>query len=272
MPSRVVCALPGASLSVCLAAALLAGPAQAASTVALYDFDNTLAPLAGFGPGSAAPLAAVDPLGLSGFVADTVNGVARTVYRFNGAASPAASQGGLQFLSADLMNPDGYSVEMYFSFEAVSGWRRIIDTKDRSEDTGFYVLSGGLQLYPSNVGAGDFTANTYHHVVLTFNGSEAVAYLNGSAESTQTTDYYSLPASDVISLFLDNTAGPAQNEYSAGKIAWARFYDGALSGDEVEAAYQEAISFTPVIPEPGTWALMALGLATIAAARARRSA
>lgn len=246
--------------------------AQAASTVALYEFDGNLDAVSGVGSG-AAPLVSVDPLSLGAFVSDTVNGVSRTVYRFEGAAVPSTNQGGLQFVNADLMNANSYSIEAYFSFDEVSGWRRIIDTRDRSEDTGFYVLNGGLQLYPSSVGLGSFAANVYNHVILTFDGATAVAYLNGVAQSTQTTDYYSLPASNVISLFLDNTVSVAPNEYSAGKIAWARFYDGALNASEALAAYQAAVDFVvpSPIPEPSTYALaIAGGAAMLLAARRKR--
>jgi MYXO-CTERM domain-containing protein len=240
------------------------GSAQAAAVVATYDFNNTLAPVTG----TADALVEVDPTNSSGFITDTVNGTTRTVWRFDGNAAPAASQGGLQFTSGDLLTSNSYSVELYFRFDQVSGWRRILDTADRSSDVGFYVLSGGLQLYPSNVGVGTFMANTYYHVLLTYSGTQAVAYLNGSAQSTQNTSYYDLPASDVISLFLDNTQSVAQNEYSAGAIAWARFYDGVLSANEAAAAYRSAIAFDPGTPNPtpipGTAALALLGLAVAA--------
>ena len=127
--------------------------AHAATTAALYEFNGNFNPVAGSG---ASALVSVDPLQQGAFVSDVVNGVDRTVFRFAGSAFPWTSQGGLQFVNADLMNPNSYSIEAYSSFDAVSGWRRIIDTRDRTEDTGFYVLNGGLQLYPSNVGAGTF--------------------------------------------------------------------------------------------------------------------
>jgi len=245
--------------------------AQAASTVALYEFNGNFDPVSGLGTGASA-LVNVDPLGQGAFISDTVNCVSRTVFRFDGAASPSTDQGGLQFVNANLMNPNSYSIEAYFSFDEVTGWRRIIDTRDRTEDTGFYVLNGGLQLYPSNVGQGAFAADVYNHVILSFDGSTAVAYLDGVAQSTQSTDYYSLPASNVISLFLDNTISVAPHEYSAGKIAWARFYDGALDADEALAAYQAAIDFEvpPPIPEPSTYALMLAGGAAVLLAVRRR--
>lgn len=248
--------------------------AHAASTVALYEFNGDFTAAAGVGTG-ASPLVSVDPLGRGAFISDTVNGVSRTVFRFNGVAAPSNSQGGLQFLNGDLMNPNSYSIEAYFSLDEVTGWRRLVDTRDRTEDLGFYVLDGGLQLYPSEVGLGTFAANVYNHVILTFDGSKAVAYLDGVAQSTQTTNYYALPATNVISLFLDNNVDIAPNEYAAGKIAWARFYDGALDAGEAMAAYQAAVNFEvpPPIPEPSTYALLlAGGAAVLLAARRRRHA
>lgn len=242
------------------------GVGISATVTALYDFNNTLNPVSSVSSPSATALREVDPGSVSGFQSDTVNGQNRTVFRFDGSATPALAQGGLQFLNANLMNANNYSVELYFSFDAVSSWRRILDTRDRTLDTGFYVLNGGLQLYPSNTGVGTFNSNTYYHVLLTFGSNTAVAYLNGSAQSTQATDYYSLPPSNVISLFLDNTASAAQNEYSSGKIAWARFWDGALTADEAAAAYRSAVAFDPGtppitnVPEPSTLILAAAGL------------
>lgn len=255
---------------------------QAALVMAAYDFNNSLAAVAGVGPGANA-LVAVDPMSSSGFVADSVNGVSRTVWRFAGSASPATNQGGLQFTSANLMTPTSYTVELYFRFDEVSSWRRILDTADRSSDVGFYVLNGGLQLYPSNVGVGTFNANTYYHVLLSYSGTQANAYLNGALQSSQTTSYYDLPASNIISLFLDNTQSVAQNEYSPGAIAWARFYDGMMTDAEARAAYNSALVFNPApgasapvpgsspIPEPGALALTALALGLAAAASRRRA-
>lgn len=266
------CVLPRSVAGVLLSLAL-AGSAHSAAVVATYDFANTLAPVSG----TADPLTVVDPTGRSGFMTDTVNSVSRTVWRFDGNASPATSQGGLQFTSGDLLTGDSYSVEMYFRFDAVSGWRRILDTRDRTSDVGFYVLNGGLQLYPSSVGVGEFLADTYHHVLMTYSGTQAVAYLNGVAQSTQTTGYYDLPASDVISLFLDNTVDIAQNEYSGGAIAWARFYDGVLTATEAADAYRKAIAFDPTspvdpnpVPTPGTMALVLVGAMLAARSRTRR--
>ena len=57
--------------------------------VAQYEFNNTLASSAVGAPA----LIATDPLGLSGFVVDTVFGNSKPVWTFGGAASPAANRG-----------------------------------------------------------------------------------------------------------------------------------------------------------------------------------
>src|SRR4051812_39658528 len=44
-------------------------------------------------------------------------------------------------LSGGLATPGTYSIEMVFHFDNVSGFRKILDFKDRTSDTGLYNLS-----------------------------------------------------------------------------------------------------------------------------------
>src|SRR5438045_2035361 len=98
-----------------LAAAITAwaGGAHAAATlVASYLFNNTLASSVGGAPN----LVLTDPTGTSAFVSDTVFGNTRTVLHVGGLASPVTSQGGLTFNSTGLLAPDNYSVALSFKF------------------------------------------------------------------------------------------------------------------------------------------------------------
>jgi hypothetical protein len=91
------------------------------------------------------------------------------------------------------------------------------------------------------------------------NTREVKAYLDGVLELQSDTDQLNLDNANnpghLLNFFLDNLAGPAQQEYADGRIAALTIYDGILVAN---------------VPEPTTWALMFAGLAGISAIAARR--
>ena len=241
--------------------------AQASTLVASYSFDNTLA---ADQPGVPS-LASVDPLGLNGFENATVNGSMQPVFHWQGNAVPATEQAGLTLNTTGLVQYENYSVELTFEFlqpaQAGGGWRRIIDTQNRQSDNGFYVDPGNhLQVYPVVTGSTLFTTPGFHDVVLSnfVNGSqrEVKAYLDGVLELQSDTDQLNLDNANnpghTLSLFLDNVAGPAENEFADGRIASLRLYDGIIVPTNT--------------PEPEAYTLVLVGLCAVAliARRANR--
>ena len=119
-------------------------------------------------------------------------------------------------------------------------------------------------MYPVANGTTVFTTPGVHRVVLSNfvqNGQREVkACLDGTLELTSDTDQLNLDnvnnPGHLLHFFLDNLAGPAQQEYADGRIAFLRLYDGII-----------------VVPEPETCVLMLLGLALTAGVvgRHRRS-
>ena len=98
------------------AACLLLHPGMALATTFTYDLNNSLAETGG-GP-SLTSLGGT--LGPTGYTFGANQGLSLT--NVIGAGTP-------------------YSIELRFSFDATSGFRRILDFKDRTSDTGLYNLN-----------------------------------------------------------------------------------------------------------------------------------
>ena len=230
--------------------------ADVATPVATYRFNNTFAA----DQDGVSALTSVDPLGASRFESDVVFGNLRQVWAFAGDADPAVNQAGLTLDTTGLIAPTVYSVELVLLFTEGNGqWRRIIDAHDRRSDTGFYVEpDGNLQVYPDLTGStGAWTTNIYHHVVLANDGATASGYLDGAAQFSGPTGLMNLDNPDnpslLMNFFLDNSiAGGAPNEFSDGRVALIRLWDGVLTANEVQL-----LAANPFIPEPTALALSA---------------
>lgn len=255
--------------------ATLSVPISAATLVASYDFQDTLAANEAGLPA----LQSIDPLGLNGFGTATVNGQSRKVWSWNGEdGSDPSKHGGLSLDATGLVNYGSYSVALTFSFVEAGPlggtWRRIMDTQNRRSDSGFYVSPGNrIEAVEIPAESGAATTNSFtpgfHDVVISVSDDggnrEIKGWLDGKLEFTAAYGGFRLDnpnnPDNVLFFFVDNLVDQAQLEFSAGSIASLRLYDGV---------------FAPApIPEPGQWALLLAGAAVLGAryrVRAARSA
>jgi Concanavalin A-like lectin/glucanases superfamily len=248
-------------------ALILVGVGQAkAGFEATYTFNGNLNAQQGGAPS----LTATDPLGTNGFVTDTVFGHQRTVYAFNGNATPVTDQAGLTFNnSGNLLTPNSYSVEMVFEFtQRNNAWRRILDVENRQSDSGFYVdPSNNLDVFPVAGSTGLFTENAYHDVALTVSGTTVKAYLDGQLQFAATTNVMDINnpnnPGNLVNFFLDNTVAGGQGEFSSGRVGLIRLDDGALSDAQVAANAANPFGSSSVAPEPASLTLLGFGAVTL---------
>lgn len=197
----------------------------AASLVADYRFNNSRASSVGSAP------ALVD-LGANSFASETVDATTCNVLTF-------AQGSGLALATNGLIAADTYSLVILFRFETTSGYRKIVDFKNGTEDYGLYNLSQYLRFYTDASGVNQvFQDNAYAQVVLTRDGAtkQVTGYVDGAQEIqfTDTNDRALIDANNTLRFFIDDTI-TGGGEASAGAVARLRVYDDVLTPGEVSA-------------------------------------
>ena len=164
-----------------------------------------------------------------------------------------------------------YTIDLLFQVDSItSGWNKVIDYKARSSDAGMYTYNGSWD-YCCGSGSsrffGSLQAATPVRLTLTRTAAGAVSiYVNG-ALSTAIADDNGIGdfAGNSINFFLDDST--TSNESHPGRVDFIRTFDGALSAEDVAALGNTASA----VPEPGSAALMLLGLAGVASRIRRRA-
>lgn len=199
-------------------------PVVTVAVTADYRFRNSLASSVGTAP----DLVEIKH-GSSGFADKAVLGHTRTVLRF------AGGSGLLLAPAAGVIDNRQYSIELLFRLHHLEGWRKIIDFKRASDDSGLYSLDGCLNLYPMALASRmTIEEDSYVQVVLTRDASaRVVGYVNGVRQfSFRDVDELAvIDANDTLRFFSDDLVTDA--EYSGGAVSRIRLYDGPLTENEV---------------------------------------
>ncbi len=197
-------------------------------SVLRYNFNGTLQETNGAGP-------ALTVLGTPGtFVLDTLNeisGKTKTVYRFE-------QNSGFQFDNAAAGNFLGssYTLEIYFEFDYLNSWKRVVDWKNRKTDNGAYVYNGKLNFYNFvTSGAAPVVAGEYTYYVVTRDGATGTLkiYTDGGVqvEFNDVTGEGIPDADHVLNFFYDDLVVP--NEASPGAAAMVNLYNYVLDSTTV---------------------------------------
>jgi hypothetical protein len=241
---------------------------------------------------AAAPLAAQAPAvapthayRINGSLADELGGP--SLAALGGAVGPAGyTFGTAQGLTlANALAPSVYSLEMAFRLDAVTGYRKVLDFKNRTQDFGFYVQNGAATFAgQSTSGTSPFRANTLAHLVLTrdaegrftayVDGVQALSFVDATGMAT-----FTGPGA-VAYLMQDDLSG--FEEHPSGFVDYVRTYDRALTGAEAAARFAAGDDALPgqgpgtppvsTVPEPATVALLGGGVLLLGALARRRTA
>jgi cysteine-rich repeat protein len=153
------------------------------------------------------------------------------------------NNGGLRYDNATPTVVTGsYSISMLMRYNPMdTGYARLIDFSNSTQDIGIYKLNGGVSFYPVGFFAmGSFVQDQDVFVTITRDGTSKLVslYINGVPSGTysDTTDLYA-PLATVVYLLMDNTTGPAAiSETDPGVIAYLQVSDTPLTAAEVAAS------------------------------------
>lgn len=184
---------------------------------------------------------ALSVLGIQGnFVTDTLSEIEdnnKTVYRFE-------KNNGVQFnnVAAGNFLGETYTIELYFVFDELTSWKRVVDWKNRKTDKGAYVFYGELNFYnyiyseEAPVRAGEYT-----YYVITRNAATKNVLIYTDAEVkinfTDSNNDAVIDEDGVLNFFYDDLA--VQNEASSGAVAMLRLYNYALDSSTINDNWEQ---------------------------------
>ena len=173
--------------------------------------------------------------GANTFVTATVDGSPRAVLQF-----PEGN--GLRLAPTTGVVPnDVYTIVVLFEFDttgAGTAYKRVLDFKNGTSDSGLYILSGNLSFFPGFTGTTLLAPNTYYQVVLTRDAAGIVTgYVDGVQQFTfsDTSQIAVIDSSNALRFFRDNESGGPSGEHSGGSVARIRLFDTALTAAQVAA-------------------------------------
>jgi len=181
--------------------------------------------------------------GNSVFTVDARTGT--TVLRFGGGRGLALAP------TTRIIGSSRYTIEILFRFDLVAGYRKIIDFSGGGADAGLYLLDGCLTFFPKQQDAlTKIDRDTYVQVVLTRDAADrVVGYVNGVRQFAfdDRGGLAKVGGSDGLRFFVDDAT--TTGEYSSGAASQIRFFDLALTANEVAAlACTEIAIADPTFP------------------------
>jgi OmpA-OmpF porin, OOP family len=198
----------------------------------IYEFKTNFNETSGQGP-------VLTTLGGKGYFMEEslpeLGGMKRMVYRFE-------KNCGLNYdMRKSGLNLKGsYSIEIYFKFDALDSWKRVIDFKNRTSDNGAYIFNGKLNFY--NIATSPIApvaAGEYTHYTFTYDANSRM--VNIYADGIGKISFYDSQNDAVISpnelhFFYDDLI--VNNEASSGTVAYIKLFDYSVPSEEAKKNFE----------------------------------
>lgn len=138
-----------------------------------------------------------------------------------------------------------YTIELYFKMSDLSGWRRVVDFKNRYTDYGCYVRYGRLSFYNYIISdTTPFEENRYQYYAVTRDSltNRVHIYSSGTSQISfvDTDTAGTISASQWLTFFQDDFSVP--NEASSGALAYLKLYRQPLDSITVRSHFTNICS------------------------------
>ena len=219
------------SLQVC---AMVCAPAWASAQNHVYNLNNSLSDL------YAGPSINADggTLGPSGYTFGANQGL--SLYNVFSAGS-------------------SYSIAIRSYFDALAGYQKIVDFKDRTSDNGAYALGDRPNFYPAGTGGQVYANGVPAFTVLTRDASTGLfnMYVNGvqQVSFTDVNGWGDFTSAAGVARFFEDDYPTRQREAGSGFVDYIATYDRVLTAQEVAS-----LTVVTATPEPASITLLATGL------------
>ncbi len=150
---------------------------------------------------------------------------------------------GVQFdnEAANQFIKDSYTIEIYFRFDKLNSWKRVIDFKNRKTDWGCYIFNGKLNFYNLLVSEkAPVNENEYTHYVISRDGATNTVRIFADGVSKlefNDVDKHTLPDDDQkLNFFFDDLK--VTDEASAGAVVMIKISDYVIAPDKILAGFE----------------------------------
>ena len=183
------------------------------------------------------------------FVQDALpelEGMKKTAYQFE-------RNCGLQFdnAAANGFIKDSYTIEVYFRFDKLNSWKRVVDFKNRKTDWGCYIFNGKLNFYNLLVSEkAPVNENEYTHYIISRDGATNTVriYADGVSkiEFIDNLKQAEIDEDQKLNFFFDDLK--VTDEASSGAVVMIKISNYVIPADKIKTNFDGLLTNITTLP------------------------